>query len=265
MPMSETFPSGSSPSPIGGAQAGDVTSTLAELERKLRELERELTSIGRRRVQPAGDTIETEQAAAPPRHDLGRLVDEQVEPPAATAFTAARPPSAPPPTSDGERAVPTEAQLASLAELRRFRERLERFAKELLNDYDAVLSRAMAGVAGRVPADAPADSAFGGAPEPPSPPPPPPSPEDALFEGRVELGVGPFDGISSLSAFEQRLASLPYVIDVAVRRFETAHAVVDLRLATPVALMRELRDALDTDFSVRQVGPGRIQLSFNDA
>jgi hypothetical protein len=86
-----------------------------------------------------------------------------------------------------------------------------------------------------------------------------------MFEGRVELGVGPFDGISSLSAFEQRLASLPYVIDVAVRRFEAAHAVVDLRLATPVALMRELRGVLDTDFSVRQVGPGRIQLSFNDA
>jgi hypothetical protein len=81
----------------------------------------------------------------------------------------------------------------------------------------------------------------------------------------VELGVGPFDSISSLSAFEQRLASLPYVIDVAVRRFEAAHAVVDLRLASRVALMSELRGVLDTDFSARQLGPGRIQLSFNDA
>jgi hypothetical protein len=288
--------------PPGGTQdAGDVTNTLAELERKLRELEQELTSIGRRRMQPEAEALAA-QATVPPRN-IGRLVDEQVEmrspsapplqpaPPLRTPEPPLRAPVAPPiaessprapePTpraseSSGERPTPTDAQLASLAELRRFRERLERFAKELLNDYDAVLARAMAGIAGRVPAEVSIGSAFdtpvsfgtpaSSAPAPPPPAPPPaPSPEEALFEGRVELGVGPFDSISSLSAFEQRMASLPYVIDVAVRRFEAAHAVVDVRLATPVALMRELRAVLDTDFSVRQIGPGRIQLSFSDA
>jgi hypothetical protein len=80
----------------------------------------------------------------------------------------------------------------------------------------------------------------------------------------VELGVGPFYDIGSLSAFEQRLAGLPNVVEVAVRRFEASHAVVDVRLGAPVALVRELQRVLDTGFSVRQVAPGRIQLAFDD-
>jgi hypothetical protein len=154
--------------------------------------------------------------------------------------------------SSEERPRPTEAQLAALAELRRFSERLERFTKELTTDYDAVLAHVMAVLSGRVP------------PEPPTPEPAAPVSEEPLFEGRVELGVGPFYDIGSLSAFEQKVASVPNVTEVSVRRFEASHAVVDLRLATPVALLGELRRVLDTDFGVRQVAPGRIALSFDE-
>jgi hypothetical protein len=157
---------------------------------------------------------------------------------------------------DGERPRPTEAQLASLAELRRFRERLERFTRELLADYDAVLSRAMSGVAGRVPPESPA------APQVPEAP---PRPREQLYEGRVELGVGPFYDIGSLGAFEQLVAGVPQVMEVSVRRFEASHAVVDVRLSSPVALVSELRRVLETDFSAREVAPGRIQLAFDDA
>jgi hypothetical protein len=300
--MTDTFSSGFSTPP--GKDAGEVTNTLAELERKLRELERELTSIGRRRVRPEGRAAEApidETAAtsrtppamlytppapshtppampytppasphtqpttpytppgAPPTAPrtppatAGRLVDEQVE------FHELPTPSAEPsPTleTDTERPRPTEAQLASLAELRRFRERLERFTKELLSDYDAVLSRAMSGVAGRVPSP----------PAAPMPEPAPPAqPAEPMFEGRVELGVGPFYDIGSLSDFEQLMADVPNVIEVAVRRFEASHAVVDVRLARPVALISELHRVLETSFSVRQVAPGRLQLAFEDA
>jgi len=138
-----------------------------------------------------------------------------------------------------------------LAELRRFGERLERFAKDLTADYDAVLARVMAGLSGRVP------------PEPQAPEPAPVVSEEPLFEGRVELGVGPFYDIGSLSAFEQQVAGVPNVSEVSVRRFEASHAVVDLRLAAPVALLSELRRVLETDFGVRQVAPGRIALSFD--
>ncbi|MFI5009978.1 MAG: hypothetical protein ACHQDY_06860 [Solirubrobacterales bacterium] len=272
-PMTDTFSSGSAPSP--GAQpdqpANDVTSALAELERKLRELEQELTSIGRRRLRPEEAAAETSPAAAhtagAPMGTAGRLIDEQAEPEPpvehasvewATPAERATPVEeraapmeefSPAPGS----ASPSDAQLASLAELRRFRDRIERFARELTDDYDALLGRVMAGLSGR------------GSSEPSPTPQPPAGPEEALFEGRMELGVGPFYDIASLSAFEQSLARMPGVNEVAVRRFEASHAVVDLRLAAPVALVSELRRALQTGFSVRQVAEGRLLLTFDDA
>jgi hypothetical protein len=181
-----------------------------------------------------------------------------------------------------ERPRPSEAQLASLAELRRFRDRLERFARDLAAEYDALLGRVMSGLtSASPPASSPPAHTPPGAPPaahtPSASDPPatasaattPPrgtreSPDDALFEGRVELGVGPFYDIASLSAFERRLASLPHVVEASVRRFEASHAVVDVRLAAPVALVRELRRTAETDFSVREVAAGRILLTFDE-
>jgi hypothetical protein len=277
--MTDTFPSGfSTPADAthaAGEPTGDVTGTLAELERKLRELERELTSIGRRRVRPEGDvTAEggVTETPAMPSTPLGaragadlpssRLVDERGEPQRAEPrrLTLPVPVPAPPPVqaaSDTDEWRPTETQLAGLAELRSFRERLERFAKELVADYDAVLARVMSGVSlsARGEQQAP----------PPPPPPPPPVREEPLFEGRVELGVGPFYDIASLGAFEQRVASVPNVTEVSVRRFEASHAVVDVRLAGPVPLLSELRRVLDSDFGVRHVADGRIALTFDES
>ena len=187
-----------------------------------------------------------------------------------------------------ERPRPSEAQLASLAELRRFRDRLERFARDLAAEYDALLGRVMSGLTS---ASAPT-GAVTPAPTTPSPlasvptaagatpvedrpaavepmaeeiPAAPESPEDMLFEGRVELGVGPFYDIASLSAFERGLASLPYVVEASVRRFEASHAVVDVRLAAPVALVRELRRTVESGFSVREVADGRVLLTFDES
>jgi hypothetical protein len=334
--MTDTFANG--PSARGDAapqQTGDVTGTLAELERKLRELERELTSIGRRReLTSEGPAPDTTSAVGTPAPPSGRLVDEAIEPPVpieaptpikplapveptgsgqpvkfVRPLESARPqisrepagrselhtgsephtPSEPykpreehqpqpAPAPPGERPRPSEAQLASLAELRRFRDRLERFAKDLAAEYDALLSRVMTGLtsASAPPASLPsAETPLGSAPAahtPPAPTPPAGAPpadapatrEEAMFEGRVELGVGPFYDIASLSAFERRLASLPHVSEASVRRFEASHAVVDLRLAAPVALVAELRRTGETDFSVREVADGRLLLTFDD-
>jgi hypothetical protein len=336
-PMTDTFASESHTPNVGSSNAaepaGDVTGTLAELERKLRELEQELTSIGRRRELGGSPTGTAPQAG-------GRLVDEAIEPQGPVAHEKPVEPESPPrpvalqrpaepeglgqpvkftrpirpvtareparestgealgrseaqgaPAPQGtprptvtpapqitpaqkvtptpqvtpapqERPRPSEAQLASLAELRRFRDRLERFARDLAAEYDALLGRVMTGLTSASPV----------APQPPTADPAPappvqaaPSPEDALFEGRVELGVGPFYDIASLSAFERRLASLPNVVEASVRRFEASHAVVDLRLAAPMALVVELRRAMDSDFSVREVADGRILLTFDEA
>jgi hypothetical protein len=330
--MTDTFPNG--PNTPGGAapdatpQAGDVTGTLAELERKLRELESELSSIGRRRERADAtppDSIEAWSTSAG-----GRLVDEALEPPTPAAPLASITPSAPvatpapvpppapvaeqapiapapvPPApapagagqpmkfmrppesvrartarepadlgesrgeSEPQRLRPSEAQLASLAELRRFRDRLERFARDLAAEYDALLGRVMSGltststppaVVGPTPVE---DRSGAVQPTAQEIPPAPESPEDMLFEGRVELGVGPFYDIASLSAFERGLASLPYVVEASVRRFEASHAVVDVRLAAPVALVRELRRTVESGFSVREVADGRVLLTFDE-
>jgi hypothetical protein len=266
--------------------ATDVTSTLADLERKLRELERELTSIGTRGAPPEVAPAPSDSPASF-GGTTGRLVDEAIEAPSERR----EPPSIVPPKSH-EPSQPTDEQLAGLAELRRFRDRLERFARELADEYDALLSRVMTGLfsvsgpasgsprspvpptqayastAASAPLAASAPPAGSPPPSPPPPSPPPPAPPETegerLFEGHVELGVGPFYDIDSLSSFERRLADLPNAIDASVRRFEASHAIVDLRLSAPVALVTELRRALDTDFNVRQVADGRILLTFDE-
>lgn len=282
----------------GTPQPGDVAGALTELERKLSELQQELSSIGRRRETGEPALPPT----APPAG--GRIIDEAVERPTPSPVERPAPsPLAPAPTStvpsgsaprpgdapaatpsgsaiaaggpanaasgsaarpgDAPAAAPGDARLESLAELRRFRDRLERFGRELATEYDALLGRVMAGLSG-------APSAGAQAPPADSPAPAPPvsaqdARESALFEGRVELGVGPFYDIGALGAFEQRLTSLPGVSEASVRRFEASHAVVDIRLAAPVALVKELRHALSTDFNVREVAGGRILLTFDEA
>jgi hypothetical protein len=334
--MTDTFASGSNApggrSPETTGQPADVTGTLAELEHKLRELERELTSIGRRRaVTDAAPAPDEAAAGAGLSRSSGRLVDEAIEPVSPIEFSRPAPPARPSEPRESPRPVaepepidqslesvatsermrPSDAQLASLAELRRFRDRLERFARELATEYDALLSRVMAGLtaapttsastpyptppgsstaspARPVPATpnpvAPSSMTPGPAtpgpatpnpmttgPATPNPATPAPevlaaqSRENALFEGRVELGVGPFYDIASLGAFEQRLANVPGVSEASVRRFEASHAVVDVRLAAPVALVRELRHAAASDFSVREVASGRILLTFDES
>lgn len=350
--MTDTFPNGpstpGSAAPNAAPQAGDVTGTLAELERKLRELESELSSIGRRREVAGATPPDSIEASSAPAG--GRLVDEALEPPtpaasaapitpptpiapptpitplaspaqaASAAPTPVPPASAPAPAGAGqpmkfmrppesarprvsreptdqgeshgedelqpapaqqERPRPSEAQLASLAELRRFRDRLERFARDLAAEYDALLGRVMSGLTSTSTPTATRPAAVEDLPAAAQPiseevpaaaqpiaeeaPAAPESPEDLLFEGRVELGVGPFYDIASLSAFERGLASLPYVVEASVRRFEASHAVVDVRLAAPVALVRELRRTVESDFSVREVADGRVLLTFDES
>jgi hypothetical protein len=278
--MTDTFASGPSSS-LGGSHESppgisDVTSTLAELEGKLRELEHELASIGRRPMSvgdtPALTDERPEIPRAPGASETGsRLIDEVVEraapgsvplspsasPPAAAptpAFPSA-PTSAPVPAFKATPAAaqastatpahrPSAPELAGLAELRLFRDRLERFSQELAEDYEQVLERVMG------------DFSAGPAPVP--------SLDDTLFEGPVELGVGPFYDIGSLSTFERQVAQVPHAHDVAVRRFEASHAVIDLTLSAPVALVRELRAHLEIGFSVREIAGARLMLTFDD-
>jgi 2-aminoadipate transaminase len=139
-----------------------VSKTLGELERKLQELERILTSVDR------GDRIGDDVPASadhspadrsplgpppspPGRSPLGRLVDEAVEPvarreraPRPHAQQSPRVPQAgqqPQPEQPPRSPRPPEAKAPSADQLLRFRERLERSARELTQEYDELLGR----------------------------------------------------------------------------------------------------------------------------
>jgi 2-aminoadipate transaminase len=141
----------------------EVSKTLGELERKLQELERTLTSIDR------GGQSHAETVPSPPpsvdRSPIGRLIDEAVEPvvpveraPRPQSQTGSRPQAAqaspaghaqqlghspqsaqPPPAAQSPR--PPETRTPSADQLLRFRDRLERSAKELTQEYDELLGR----------------------------------------------------------------------------------------------------------------------------
>ena len=134
----------------------EVSKTLGELERKLQELERTLTSIDRgdgpggerplssdsgpppAAIAPAAIAPPQAPSADPP--PIGRLIDEAVEPIERGEQQAqpARPQQPPLPPRSPQ---PPETRSPGAAELLRFRDRLERTAKELTHEYDELLGR----------------------------------------------------------------------------------------------------------------------------
>jgi hypothetical protein len=247
----------------------DVTTTLSELERKLKELERELESVGR------GGELDTEPAQAgwtgapdPP------AAPHPGPPPAgATPFTASWhgsggpaaaappppyngappvpvtppaspwPPAAPaqPPAPPAPAAVPWPAAGPAgglhrqLDELLAFRDRLVQTTDDLVAELSRVLTE--------LGADVPHD------------------PADTLLTGRVVVQAAPFADLATLSAFEQALVRTPGVLDVHVRTLDQGSAIIDVQLAGPVALGAALRAVAPVAFAVTAVAEGRLALA----
>jgi hypothetical protein len=239
----------------------DVTSTLSELERRLKELEQELESVGR------GGELDTEPAqggwdAPPPARGPGP------PPPGATPFAAAwhgsgGPAPAPaPPVSpfDGAPPVPVVPPAAAwgpaaaaaapapppppspepalhrqLDELLAFRDQLVRTTDDLVAELSRVLTE--------LGVDAPHD------------------PADTLLSGHVVIEAAPFADFATLAAFEQALARTPGVVAVDVRALDSGHATIDVSLAGPLPLGSALRATAPVAFAVTAAGEGRLTLA----
>ena len=145
-----------------------MTSTLTDLERRLVELERELSSVAGAAAMPA---------PAP------------VVPPPAPRAAPPPPPAAPPPAVDPRERL--ESMRAQVDELMRFREQLEATARDLVAEYDRVVTKVT---------------------------------EPAVVE------AGPFEGIGAVARFEEQLRALPGVHEAKVRRYKGGHAVIDVQL-----------------------------------
>ena len=63
-----------------------------------------------------------------------------------------------------------------------------------------------------------------------------------LYDGRVEVEVGPLTDFSQLVGFEDAAAEITATSQISVKRFAQGRATVEMRLAEPVELLRELEE-----------------------
>ncbi|HEV7462126.1 MAG TPA: hypothetical protein VGN78_16455 [Solirubrobacteraceae bacterium] len=261
----------------------DVQSSLADMDRKLRELQRELAMVSR----GPEETAASPPAPEPPAPAASSAAPEPPPPP--TIPTSPPPPPAAPPGAP-EASADAEAQAQAIVadaraeaarivdqaaarvaaigeqidELQRLRDDLQRSARALVDEYERALSRGAGD--GADPAAPPTLQEQAGAFPPPAADPapvtegPPPGGGGRLFEGQIVVNAGPFTDIATLGDFEQALARLPQAEDVYVRGFEGNRALIDVKLTGPVALVDEMRRGLSFEFGLVDVGQGRITI-----
>jgi hypothetical protein len=83
-----------------------------------------------------------------------------------------------------------------------------------------------------------------------------------LFEGIVQLEIGPLADFSQLVGFEDAAGAV--ASEVSVTRFSRGRASLDLRLSEPVDLLRELEERAPFEFRVRSVRDGRLILDLGE-
>lgn len=81
-----------------------------------------------------------------------------------------------------------------------------------------------------------------------------------LFDGEVEVEIGPLEDFSQLVGFEDAAGGIGATREISVRRFAQGRATLGMRLAEPVALLRELEERSPFEFVVRDQRPGRLVL-----
>jgi DivIVA protein len=73
---------------------------------------------------------------------------------------------------------------------------------------------------------------------------------ERVYDGRVELDVGPFDDFGELSAFARTIRRIPGVVDVDVGAFADGRATLGITLGVPVVLGRALAETVPAAFAV---------------
>ncbi len=81
-----------------------------------------------------------------------------------------------------------------------------------------------------------------------------------LFDGLIEVEVGPLQDFAQLVLFEDAAKSIDATTDISVRRFSAGRATLEMSLREPVALLRELEERCDLEFVVRDVRKDRVVL-----
>jgi hypothetical protein len=86
-----------------------------------------------------------------------------------------------------------------------------------------------------------------------------------LFEGLVEVEIGPLGDFSQLVGFEDAAGKIDATSEISVRKFSQGRATLSMRLDEPVELLRELEERSPMEFRVRKAGQGRVILDLDDS
>lgn len=76
-------------------------------------------------------------------------------------------------------------------------------------------------------------------------------PAAEMFDGRVEIEVGPLADFSQLVGFEDAAGAITATSEISVKRFAQGRATLEMNLAEPVELLNELERRAPFEFRVR--------------
>jgi chromosome segregation ATPase len=85
-----------------------------------------------------------------------------------------------------------------------------------------------------------------------------------LFEGLVEVEIGPLGDFSQLVGFEDAAGRIGATSEISVRKFSEGRATLSMRLDEPVELLRELEERAPMEFRVRKSDRDRVVLDLDD-
>jgi chromosome segregation ATPase len=86
---------------------------------------------------------------------------------------------------------------------------------------------------------------------------------EGLFEGKVQLEIGPLGDFSQLVGFEDAVGQIG-ASEIKVDRFSEGRATFSMRLDEPTDLLSELEDLSSLDFKVRHNAPDNLILDVDD-
>jgi hypothetical protein len=86
---------------------------------------------------------------------------------------------------------------------------------------------------------------------------------EAVFQGLIEVEVGPLSDFSQLVGFEDAASGIGAASEISVKRFAKGRATIEMNLSEPVELLRELEERAPFDFHVRDTREGHVVLDLD--
>jgi hypothetical protein len=85
-----------------------------------------------------------------------------------------------------------------------------------------------------------------------------------MFDGLIEVEIGPLSDFSQLVGFEDAAGAIGATSQISVKRFAQGRATLEMKLAEPVELLRELEERSPFEFRVRDQRTDRLILDVGE-